>query len=77
MNYLSLMDLCEEHGFKRVYAACCAATRGDCTALAQLGIIGADTESAHGLCQIIERAWFCDFLNIAARAIDRAKGIKV
>jgi hypothetical protein len=67
-----VVDLCERHGCAHVYGAACAATRGDLSQLAGLGLFGYTPEGAHGLCQMIERAWFSDADAIAARAIQRA-----
>lgn len=67
-----IVDLCELHGFAHVYGAACAATRGDLSHLESLGLFGYTTEGAHGLCQMIERAWFSGADEIAARAIQKA-----
>ena len=72
MIHLDILDLCELHGYAHVYGAACAATRGDLSLLASLGLFGYTEEGAHGLCKMIERAWFSGADAIAARAIQKA-----
>ncbi len=72
MMHLHIVDLIEQHGCAHVYRAACAATRGDLSQLAPLGLLGYTQEGAHSLCKMIERVWFSGADTIAARVIQQA-----
>jgi hypothetical protein len=74
MIHLHVIDLCEREGFSSIYKAACAATRGDLKTLSKLGLLGYTTETAHDLCKMIERAWFCESQILTASTIKRARG---
>lgn len=53
---LALIDLLEQHGHARVYAACLAAQRGRARPLARMGLIGVSPAHAEKLLDALDRA---------------------